>query len=178
MTQENFLKYPIGQFQWHTDLSEGKRNDAKERLENFPKQLIDLMHTIPDSLLTKRYRTGSWNAIQVVHHLADSHMHSFLRCKHALLENEPHIKDYQEKAWAPTPDANDTNISLSMNLLTALHERWIVFFESLSENEFKKSYYQPERNKKNSLDTELSLNAWHGEHHLAHLKNIIKNPFD
>ena len=96
------------------------------------------MHTFPDSLLTKRYRTGSWNAIQVVHHLADSHMHSFLRCKHALLENEPHIKDYQEKVWAQTPDANDTNISLSMNLLTALHKRWVVFFESLSENELKK----------------------------------------
>ena len=178
MPQENFLKYPIGQFQWHTNLSEGKRNDAKERLENFPKQLIDLMDTFPDSLLTKRYRTGSWNAIQVVHHLADSHMHSFLRCKHALLENEPHIKDYQENVWAQTPDANDTNISFSINLLTALHQRWVVFFESLSENEFKKGYYHPERNKKYSLDRVLALYAWHGEHHLAHLKNIIKNPFD
>jgi len=178
MTQDNLLQYPIGRFGWQTNLSEEKRNDAKDRLEKFPKQLIDFMHTFPDSLLTKRYRTGSWNAIQVIHHLADSHMHSFLRCKHALLENQPHIKDYQEKVWAQTPDANDTNISLSMNLLAALHERWVVFFKSLSDNEFKKSYTHPERNKTYPLDTVLALYAWHGEHHLAHLKNIIKNPFD
>ena len=140
MTQENLLQYPIGRFEWQTNLSEEKRNDAKDRLEKFPKQLIDFMHTFPDSLLTKRYRTGSWNAIQVIHHLADSHMHSFL--------------------------------------LAALHERWVVFFKSLSDNEFKKSYIHPGRNKTYPIDTVLALYAWHGEHHLAHLKNIIKNPFD
>ena len=70
MTQENLLQYPIGRFEWQTNLSEEKRNDAKDRLEKFPKQLIDFMHTFPDSLLTKRYRTGRWNAIQVIHHLA------------------------------------------------------------------------------------------------------------
>ena len=37
MTQENLLQYPIGRFEWQTNLSEEKRNEAKERLKNFQK---------------------------------------------------------------------------------------------------------------------------------------------
>lgn len=178
MSETTLLQYPIGRFEWQTQLSKKSRVEAMKTLAAFPNKLETLLNTFPKALLEKRYRPNGWTATQVIHHLADSHMHSFLRCKHALLESTPHIKDYQEKDWANTPDATEASVKFSISLLAALHKRWVVFFEALNEDDFQKVYYHPERDKNYPLDTVLALYAWHGEHHLAHLQNIIKNPFD
>lgn len=178
MSNINPLQYPIGRFEWQTQLNEETRAMALKSLATFPEKLETLLNTFPETLLNKRYRLGGWTAVQVIHHVADSHMHSFLRCKHALLEDTPHIKNYHENNWAHTADAVSSNVKLSVSLLKALHQRWVLFFQSLSEEDFQKRYFYPERDKHYALDTVLALYAWHGEHHLAHLKNIIQNPFD
>jgi len=178
MSDIDSLQYPIGRFVWQTQLDIENRTKALKSLIAFPEQLEALMDTFPESLLTKRYRPEGWTAIQVIHHLADSHMHSFLRCKHALLEDIPHIKDYHENNWAHTTDGIFSNVRVSVALLKALHQRWALFFQSLSEEDFQRSYFHPEREKHYPLDTVLALYAWHGEHHLAHLQSILQNPFE
>jgi len=178
MTNENTLQYPIGRFEWKTQLSAEERKRALETLASFPAKLEEFMQGFPASLLSKRYRPEGWNVIQLIHHLADSHLHSFMRCKHALLEDTPKIKDYQEKDWANTTDASQADVAISISLLKALHQRWVIFFKSLTEEEFQRAYFHPERHKNYPLDTVLALYAWHGEHHLAHLKLVLENPYD
>ena len=39
---------------------------------------------------TRPYRPDGWTVRQVVHHVADSHMNSFIRFRLALTEDEPH----------------------------------------------------------------------------------------
>jgi len=46
------------------------------------------------------YRQGGWTIRQMLHHLVDSHMNSYIRFKWALTEEEPVIKAYFEERWA------------------------------------------------------------------------------
>ena len=104
-------------------------------------------------------------------------MHSYLRFKHAILETTPSIKDYQEAHWAELPDASETDLSYSLDLLTALHKRWTIFLNTLSEKDLSKTYYHPEREKYYPLNTTILIYAWHGEHHLAHIENAKKKGY-
>ena len=46
---------------------------------------------LTDAQLDTPYRPGGWTVRQVVHHLADSHIHSYIRFKLALTEDEPTV---------------------------------------------------------------------------------------
>ena len=101
-------------------------------------------------------------------------MHSYLHFKHAILEDIPSIKDYKEADWAMLDDASHTDISCSIDLLTALHKRWTIFLNSCSEIQLSRTYFHPERDKHYPLHTTILLYACHGVHHIAHIENAKK----
>src|SRR6056300_1070806 len=171
------LKYPIGKFEWNTTYSPADLKQALLKIKNLPVQLEELVKPLPPAVISRRYRPEGWTIAQVVHHLADSHMHSYLRFKHALLEDFPSIKDYQEVQWAELPDAKNHQIDYSLDIISALHKRWVIFLEGMSKEDFKRSYFHPERQKKYPLDVTLLIYAWHCEHHLAHIKNAIETGY-
>ena len=105
---------------------------------------------------------------QVVHHLADSHINSYVRFKLTLTEDEPVIKPYQEDRWAELPDAREGSILTSLVLLDALHERWVQMLRSLRDEAFARICHHPESGVLR-LDTLVALYAWHGRHHVAHV---------
>lgn len=169
------LQFPIGKFKWIDEPSSDQINTGMETLANFSQQLKNTLAGSKEEDFIKCYRPGGWNIAQIVHHLADSHMHSYMRMKHAMLEIQPHIKDYNEAEWAALPDASSAEISYSMELLDALHKRWCVFLKSLDKDQLKRSYFHPERNKFYPIGTTILLYAWHCEHHLEHIKLALKN---
>jgi hypothetical protein len=71
------------------------------------------------------YRPGGWTVRQVVHHLADSHMNSYIRFKLALTEELPTIKTYEEAKWAELSDGANMPVGVSLQLLDSLHLRWV-----------------------------------------------------
>ncbi len=105
---------------------------------------------------------------QVVHHLPDSHMNSYIRFKLAVTEDEPTIKPYDEAQWAKLHDATTGAVEVSLALLEALHHRWVLFLRSLSEAQLSRTFRHPELGMI-SLDQNLALYAWHGCHHVAHI---------
>jgi uncharacterized damage-inducible protein DinB len=126
-----------------------------------------------DQLATP-YRPGGWNVRQVVHHLPDSHLNSYIRFRLALTEDNPVVKPYQEAAWAELHDARSAPIELSLALLESLHQRWALLLRSLSERDFARTFQHPELGQL-TLAWNLGLYAWHGRHHLAHITNLRTN---
>tara|TARA_B100001769_G_scaffold123781_1_gene96688 strand:+ start:969 stop:1493 length:525 start_codon:yes stop_codon:yes gene_type:complete len=171
---EDKLKYPIGKFEWVEEPSPKQLDNAIRILVKFPKKLRKKVIGLNSSDLKNKYRPGGWNIAQIIHHLADSHMHCFLRMKHAVLEDLPSIKDYSEKKWASLSDATNTDISYSLDLIEALHIRWTFFLKKLSNKEFKRCYFHSERNKNYPIGTTTLLYAWHCDHHLAHIEISLK----
>ena len=73
-----------------------------------PADLRRAVSPLTDGQLDTPYRPGGWTVRKVVHHLADSHMNSYVRFKLALTEDRPVIKAYDEKSWAELPDSQRT----------------------------------------------------------------------
>jgi hypothetical protein len=167
MTDE---RYPIGQFMEEDPTSEKRRAWIKA-IEETPAQARKAIEGLTSGQLNTPYRDGGWNVRQVIHHLADSHINGFVRFKLALTEEEPTIRNYDEKRWAETIDATEAPMEVSLDLLDSLHKRWVYLLESLTANEFQRKFNHPERGLI-TLDINLQLYAWHGRHHIAHIEAL------
>ena len=90
------LKYPIGLFECPDNISKDDISNWITVLETLPNRLSNLVNDFSEEQLNTPYRDGGWTVRQVIHHMADSHHHSYTRFKWALTENRPLIKVYEE----------------------------------------------------------------------------------
>jgi uncharacterized damage-inducible protein DinB len=165
------LSYPIGRFEWKGQHTPEERRRRIEDIAQTPQQLRAAVADLSVEQLDTPYRPGGWTVRQVVHHVPESHMNSYIRFKLALTEDQPTVKPYDEARWAELPDVAGTPIEVSLDLLHALHERWVVLLRSLSDADFNKQFHHPEIGIV-SLDRNLALYAWHGAHHVAHITSL------
>ncbi|GIP21921.1 YfiT family bacillithiol transferase [Paenibacillus sp. J22TS3] len=166
------FRYPIGQYEGSRDNSSAQREIWIQEIDELPVKLAEATLGLSEDQLNLPYREGGWTLRQVVHHLADSHMHAYTRFKLALTEEEPEIKPYFEERWSNLPDALTSDIHISLQLLKALHERWVILLRSMGESDYKRTFYHPELKRGISLDYSLGNYAWHGKHHTAHITTL------
>ena len=166
------LRYPLGRFTPPAEFTPTHRETFIRQLEEAPAALRAAVKGLTRVQLLTPYREGGWTVAQVVHHLADSHLHSYVRVKFALTEDNPTIKPYDEVSWATFPDAADPGtLELSLGLLDGLHARFVQTWRALDEVAWARPYVHPERGPL-SLDRTLALYAWHGLHHTAHITSL------
>jgi uncharacterized damage-inducible protein DinB len=165
------LRYPIGTFEFAGALLNEERQTLIDQIAATPEKMRTAVAGLSDAQLNTPYRPEGWTVRQVVHHVPESHMHSYVRFKLAITEEEPTIKPYYEDRWALLDDANRAPIELSLNLLSALHERWVWFLRSLKEVDFQRTFRHPDLGTV-SLDKNLALYAWHGRHHVAQITSL------
>ena len=164
------LRYPIGRFTARGSYSAPDRAEFIRTLRELPSRLRSAVSGLDDAQLDTPYREEGWTIRQVVHHVADSHLNSYVRFKLALTEYEPTIKPYDEAAWAALADSR-MPVEVSLLLTDALHQRWVSLLESLTEKDFQKKFHHPERGDQD-LAAALALYAWHARHHTAHITGL------
>ncbi len=188
-------RYPIGTFAPPERLTPELRETWTNEIAALPEILRAALDGLNDDQLDTPYREGGWTLRQVAHHVPDSHMNAFIRFKWTLTEDLPTIKAYEESEWAKLGDVENTPVETSLRLLEALHQRWAVLLNSLSDEDLKRGYLHPEflANSETVLDSSqikeilnsgsftgipdyvmplgrvLGLYAWHGKHHAAHI---------
>jgi uncharacterized damage-inducible protein DinB len=165
------LSYPIGRFEYVGESNEKQRLDLISRIERAPERLRSAVAGLSDEQLNTAYRPGGWTVRQVVHHLPDSHMNSYVRFRLAPTEHEPVIKPYGQERWAELADARTAPIESSLALLEALHQRWVLLLRSMGSADFARAFVHPELGRM-TLDRNLALYAWHGDHHVAHITGL------
>ena len=166
----NDLQYPIGQFQCPTVISMQHVVEWMEDIRLLPRQLAEALSGVSE-LLAKTYRENGWSVIQLVHHIADSHMNSYIRFKLALTEVEPTIKPYHEAEWTQLADS-EMPIAVSCKMIESLHERWVYLLKSLTAEQLQRAFLHPDTGRV-TLECAVGLYAWHGKHHLAHIQNAL-----
>lgn len=164
-------RYPIGKVQL-VDFSEKERDAKIADILFLPRMLEYAVLNLDESQIQTPYREGGWTVHQLIHHLADSHMNSFIRFKLALTEENPVIKPYLEDKWSELADVSDVPINISITLLHALHHRWHRLLESMSVDDFRRTVFHPEKQKDITLWDMLLIYAWHGKHHVAHITTL------
>ena len=147
--------------------SADERMDAITGIEQLPRNLVAAVAGLSDEQLATPYRPGGWTLRQVVHHVADSHMNAFIRIRLGLTQLWPGIVPYDENRWAQLEDAR-LPVAISLELLQALHTRWVCLLRSLGEEDWKQGYLHPESGRQ-SIEQAVILYDWHGRHHTAHI---------
>ena len=162
------LQYPIGKFEAASGTTHEQRHVLIDSIAGAPARLRAAIADLSAAQLDEPYRPGGWTVRQVVHHLPDSHLNAYTRFKLALTEDEPTIKTYEEGRWAELPEARSAPIGVSLALLDALHERWVLMLRVLAPGQYARKLRHPEWGLV-SLDQMLALYAWHSRHHVAHV---------
>ena len=165
------LRYPVGPFKFTGRLSNGQRQTLIDQIAAAPEKMREAVEGLSDEQLNTPYRPEGWTVRQVVHHVSDSHLNSYIRFKLALTEEHPTIKAYDENVWANLDDARNAPLNISLDLLEALHGRWVLFLRSLKEKDFQRTFNHPEIGTV-SVDKNIALYAWHGRHHAAHITSL------
>ena len=165
------LSYPIGRFDFKQVVIPEQYPGLIEEIATAPARLRDAVRGLDEAQLDTPYRPGGWTVRQTVHHLADSHMNSFMRWRLALTEPEPTIRPYDQAAWGELADSRIAPVELSLHLIENLHARWVVLLKTLSDADLARSFRHPELGVVR-LDTNLALYAWHGRHHTAHITGL------
>lgn len=170
--QSLLVRYPIGMFEYGKEYSNLDTLRHIREIADLPKKLKKIVKKLREGALDKTYRQHGWTVRQVVHHLADSHINAYVRMKLAVTENAPIVKPYEEQLWAETEDGKHGSAGMSLKLLSALHKRWVFFLSHLSDEDLDKVYYNPSSKRTIQLREAIALYAWHGKHHLAHVKLV------
>jgi uncharacterized damage-inducible protein DinB len=165
------LRYPIGKFDMPAGVADADRPGLIDQIAALPGDLRRAVAGLDDDKLDTPYREGGWTVRQVVHHLPDSHLNAYTRFKLALTEEEPTIRTYEEARWAELPEARSAPIGISLALIDALHERWVLMLRLLAPGQFSRKFHHPEMGVM-SLDQLLSMYAWHSRHHVAHVTSL------
>ncbi len=164
------LRFPIGKFDKNVDVTAELRNQSIAEIAALPARIRTAVSGLSDEQLDTQYRPEGWTVRQVVHHVPDSHLNSFVRFKWALTEEKPVIKAYHEDLWAELGDSK-MPIENSLTLLESLHFRWTELLNSMSESDFARILVHPESGEL-SLSQMVALYAWHGKHHTAHITKL------
>ncbi len=165
------LQYPVGPFTFPAEVSADDRRRFIDEIDKTPKNMRAAVAGLSDPQLDTPYRPGGWTVRQVIHHVPDSHLNSYLRFRLALTEEVPTIKPYDQSRWAELADARTAPVELSLALLESLHMRWVLLLRSLSLDDFSRQFRHPELGVV-SLEKNLALYAWHGRHHVAHITTL------
>ena len=169
------LQYPIGEFKLPDIINNEDINSWINDIDKFPSELKKLTSNLSTVELNWKYRAGGWTIRQIVHHCADSHINSYVRFKLTLTEDLPTIRPYYEDRWAEVSDSLEYDIQNSLDILTALHNKWVKLLRRLSSEELNREFIHPEQTNRISLKENIGIYAWHSNHHLEHIKLALIN---
>lgn len=153
-------------------LSQEERQVQIEKIRNFPAELEALVSQLSAEQLTGSFLEGEWSIAQNVHHVADSHMNSYIRLKLMLTEENPPLKPYDETQWAQFPDATPPDFTYTFQLLRGLHGRWATVFASLTEEQWQRTGNHLADGQV-CVEDMLTNYVAHGEAHLDQIRRTL-----
>lgn len=169
------LKYPIGRFKKKESYTSDEIKANLLSIKMFPNQLLECILNMDISQLDNTYRPDGWTARQVIHHIADSHLNAYSRTRRAITEDTPEVYGYLEQKWAELSDAKSMKIQPSLMIIQGIHSRWADLLKDTSDEILEKRYFHNWYNETFNIKEVLALYAWHGQHHLEHVKLVMKD---
>lgn len=166
--------YPIGRLVPAENYTEKSIEPWINSIRSIPLLLDYCIENLDEAQLNTPYRLGGWTIVQVIHHIADSHMNAYIRFKLALTEDKPVIKPYEEQLWAELPDVFDVPVNVSITMVHALHRRWTSLMMAMTDEDWTREYYHPAAKEYVPLWQAANTYSWHGKHHAEQILSLRK----
>lgn len=143
-----------------------------ERLKVQAKEISEIASMITKEKLAVPIKEGGWSINQIIHHIADAHLHAYMRVKWIYTENKTTLKTFDQDAWVDAPDTDNWDVIGSLNLLSGVCERWAKFSENLTQDDWQKVGIHPEAGE---ISIEYIFNFFidHGESHIDQLRKML-----
>jgi hypothetical protein len=158
---------PAGAFAPEDNYGPDRRDEFIAVIANAPSAVRKAVAGLSEAELDTTYK--NWTIRQIVHHMADSHLNSFIRFKWALTEELPTIKAYDESRWAVLEDSRTGDVGPPLALLEGLHARWVHLLRSMTPEQFARAFVHPQTGQTVTLSSALCYYAWHCRHHTAQI---------
>ena len=149
-----------------------ERQAMIDEIRQLPERLEALVKDLSPEQLDAPGGVGEWTVRKVVHHLADSHMNSFIRLKLILTEEKPTLRPYNQEAWALLPDTSQLPVHSTLQILHGLNRRWVTLFETLGEADWSLAGFHPEIGEI-TIDDILRIYATHCHEHVAQINRDL-----
>ena len=167
MSTSNPPQFPAGDYVEWGDYSAEEREELVAELEQAPEIVKQSVEGLDNSQLDTKYK--NWTIRQIVHHVADSHVNSYMRFKWTLAEETPTIKAYEEADWVALSDSAAGAVDPPLSMLRGLHEKWVQVLESMTESEYARAFIHPQSGDTVTLWEALNYYPWHGRHHTGQI---------
>lgn len=166
------VRFPIGTLQVPENVSLEDVASWLGDIETYPARLRQTVESLNDEQLNKKYRDGSWNVRQLVHHIADSQLNMYQRLKIALTDGHPTAPNFEQDEWAKLPD-NDLPVDSSLKMMEGINERVVAIGKHLTVQELDRIFIHS-KNGPITVGAKMAKLRWHAEHHLAHIKIALE----
>ncbi len=170
------LQYPIGRFISPAKITNNDIESWTNDMKTLPDRISELCKDLSKEEFNQKYRKGGWTIRQILFHITDSHLHSYIRFKWALTEHRPLIKAYDEVAWAELADAKNIEPQQAIEDIHFIQRKLAHLINNIQAENFNKSFIHPENQQEIRLDYQVGMYAWHGKHHAAHIQAAIQDP--
>jgi hypothetical protein len=159
--------HPAGPFAPCLEWSEARKESLIEQIAAAPQRMHQAVAGLSEDRLDTKYK--NWTIRQIVHHVADSHVHSYIRFKWTLAEDNPTIKAYEEADWVVLPDAQHGEIAPALGLLQGIHQKWTQVLKTMNQSSFERTFVHPQSGETVSLWSALNYYPWHIRHHTGQI---------
>lgn len=153
-------------------LTHAERQQAINLLRSAHDEIAAAVASLSPTQLSTVYVPNEWTVAQNVHHLPDAHSYAINNMRLVLTEDKPTWKPYSPDAFATLADASEVDISVSLELMRAMHIRWVRMLESLSDAQYARTGISVSYGER-SLDDLLRIYSGHTRSHIAQIKQTL-----
>ncbi|MFN5341833.1 MAG: DinB family protein [Roseiflexaceae bacterium] len=153
-------------------LTIAERQQAIELLRNAHAEISAVVAPLSTTQLTTVYIANEWTVAQNIHHLPDAHSYAINNVRLVLTEDKPTWKPYSPDGFAQLADAREADISVSLELMRAMHIRWVRMLESLTDAQFARTGISVSYGER-SLDDLLRIYSGHTRSHIEQIKKTL-----
>ncbi|GMU87748.1 MAG: hypothetical protein AMXMBFR48_29890 [Ignavibacteriales bacterium] len=138
------------------------------------KKITEAMKNIPFELWDYKPSPEKWSVREILIHLADSEVNAFIRVRKMLAEPGSELMVYDQDKWAAALNYASQDIDMSMMLFKTIRESNYRLLVTLTDEEWGRSAFHPERGKM-SLEDWLLTYTSHVDKHIGQMFRTVES---
>jgi uncharacterized damage-inducible protein DinB len=149
--------------------------DPLKVLARTPRRLRKLVKGLKKKQLRHQSAPGKWSIVQIVSHLADTELVLAWRLRMVLAQTGSPLGAMDQDKWADNMKYQANDLDEQVKLFTAVRERHLAIWNSLTEDDWQKFGIHEERGK----ETVARITQHYAGHDINHLNQVeaIRNSF-
>ena len=153
-------------------MTSAERHNLIELYRSGPSLVEQCLAAVPAESLDYSPGPQRWSIRQIVLHIVDSDISSFMRLRKPVAEPGTQVPVYDEEKWARALHGDDMSLETALALFRAHRTYNCEFLGAVTDDEWKQEVDHPERGSM-SLDDVLNLYARHPTWHIDHIKRTL-----